>query len=147
MESEAANLQRYLDDGVSMISGSSAEEVERRIITDVTRTETRTTTIRDAYGDEAGVPGGAVYQTTSTTTTYPTQQQQHSAQFIVHNPIETEAEQYATTTSDHFMRAGSAGGISGDYHSRSQHMVCVRVFHYSETPLLAIFIHHRIMNC
>ncbi|VDM42590.1 unnamed protein product [Toxocara canis] len=117
LEKDAAALQRYLDGGASVSSGSSIEEVERRVITDVTRSEVRTTTVRDAYGE--GPSGGTVYGTS--TSGFPAHE--HSAQFFVHTPIETEAEQYATSTADHFMQTG--GAPSGEYRLRSGQMVCM----------------------
>ncbi|VDN53805.1 unnamed protein product, partial [Dracunculus medinensis] len=46
-----AALQSYLNDGGSISTVSSDEHVERRVITDVTRSEVRTTTVTDAEGN------------------------------------------------------------------------------------------------
>lgn len=47
----AAVLGAYLDDGASISSDGSLEEIERRVTTDVTTREIRTTTIRDEMGN------------------------------------------------------------------------------------------------
>uniref|UniRef100_A0A915AKQ6 Transmembrane cell adhesion receptor mua-3 n=1 Tax=Parascaris univalens TaxID=6257 RepID=A0A915AKQ6_PARUN len=116
-EADAGALQRYLDGGASLSSGSSIEEIERRIITDVTRSEVRTTTFHDAYGE--GTSGATAYGISSAATGG-VPAQEHSAQFFVRTPVETDAEQYATSTADHFMHR--SGGYSGDYHSQPQQM-------------------------
>lgn len=118
---DAQALERYFDGGASVSSGSSVEEVERRVITDVTRSEVRTTTVTDADG---GVTSRTVYGVTSAKASG--DDQGRNAQFVVHSPIETEAEQYATTTDDHrFVRAAAAAdnaASSGLLGSTSRHL-------------------------
>ena len=47
----AGALAAYLDDGGSISSDGSMEEIERRVTTDVTTREIRTTTVRDEHGN------------------------------------------------------------------------------------------------
>lgn len=56
------------------------EEVERRIITDVTRSEVRTTTVHDAYGE--GTSGATAYGISSAATGG-VPAHEHSAQVLV----------------------------------------------------------------
>uniref|UniRef100_A0A183FQQ6 VWFA domain-containing protein n=1 Tax=Heligmosomoides polygyrus TaxID=6339 RepID=A0A183FQQ6_HELPZ len=77
----AAVLGAYLDDGASISSDGSLEEVERRVTTDVTTREIRTTTVRDEMGN-------------------------------VVSQSQTDTEQYAMTSSDHFRQASAAGGAA-----------------------------------
>ncbi|VDL81375.1 unnamed protein product [Nippostrongylus brasiliensis] len=93
----AAVLGAYLDDGASMSSDGSLEEVERRVTTDVTTREIRTTTVRDEMGNVVS---------------------QH--QTVSHGPFETDTEQYAVTSTDHF-RQGSASGGAG-FNGSSAHL-------------------------
>ncbi|KAJ1374162.1 hypothetical protein KIN20_036788 [Parelaphostrongylus tenuis] len=82
----AAALGAYLDDGASISSGGSLEEVERRVTTDVTTREIRTTTVRDEMGNIVS-----------------------RSQTVSHGPLETDTEQYAITSSDHFRQAADTG--------------------------------------
>lgn len=90
-ELDAGQLQGYLDDydhgaraydSASVSSGSSGDEYERRVITDVNVTEVRTTTIT----------GGA----------------DSSAQFTVYPPIEEEMASYST--GQHMAASSASGG-------------------------------------
>ncbi|KAE9418454.1 hypothetical protein Angca_009775 [Angiostrongylus cantonensis] len=93
----AATLGAYLDDGASVSSGGSLEEVERRVTTDVTTREIRTTTVRDEMGNIVS-----------------------RSQVVSHGPMETDTEQYAITSSDHFRQAADAGASSlGGNHGRT----------------------------
>ncbi|KAK0416294.1 hypothetical protein QR680_012402 [Steinernema hermaphroditum] len=95
-------------DSASLSSGSTVEEIERRITTDVTTREIRTTTVDGAVAGH----------------------EEHSASFTVHPPIEMEAEQYATMSSDHFRHdvvgasslhgASAFGAGEGVYGQRSE---------------------------
>ncbi|RCN51669.1 EGF-like domain protein [Ancylostoma caninum] len=86
----AAVLGAYLDDGASLSSEGSLEEIERRVTTDVTTREIRTTTVRDEMGNVVS-----------------------QSQTVSHGPLETDTEQYAVTSSDHFRHASSAGAATG----------------------------------
>ncbi|CAJ0580735.1 unnamed protein product, partial [Mesorhabditis spiculigera] len=94
-------LAAYLDDGASISSGGSLEEIERRVTTDVTTREIRTTTITDSEGNV------------------------HTTQEVInhggdiHSSVETEAEQFAMTSADHFTHA--AAGSSGYHASGASH--------------------------
>uniref|UniRef100_A0A1I7XPS4 EGF-like domain-containing protein n=1 Tax=Heterorhabditis bacteriophora TaxID=37862 RepID=A0A1I7XPS4_HETBA len=88
----AGALAAYLDDGGSVSSDGSLEEIERKITTDVTTREVRTTTVRDEHGNVIS-----------------------QRQMVSHGPLETDTEQYAVTSSDHFRHAsGSAGAMRSD---------------------------------
>ncbi|CAJ0941120.1 unnamed protein product, partial [Mesorhabditis belari] len=94
----AGALQAYLDDGASISSGGSLEEIERRVTTDVTTREIRTTTVTDSEGNV------------------------HTTQAeIFHNgpidSVETEAEQFAMTSADHFTHAAAGGASRSGMHS------------------------------
>ncbi|KAK6017343.1 hypothetical protein OSTOST_17138 [Ostertagia ostertagi] len=67
----------HMDDGASVSSDGSLEEIERRVTTDVTTREIRTTTT------------------------------------VLHDPFETDTEQYAVTSADHFRQASSASAAAG----------------------------------
>ncbi|KAK5966841.1 Calcium binding EGF domain protein, partial [Trichostrongylus colubriformis] len=85
----AAVLGAYLDDGASVSSDGSLEEIERRVTTDVTTREIRTTTVRDEMGNVVS-----------------------QSQTVLHGPLETDTEQYAMTSTDHF-RQGSTAAAAG----------------------------------
>ncbi|KAK6036288.1 hypothetical protein COOONC_26207, partial [Cooperia oncophora] len=99
----AAVLGAYLDDGASVSSDGSLEEIERRVTTDVTTREIRTTTVRDEMGNVVS-----------------------QSQTVLHGPFETDTEQYAVTSSDHFRQgsgaAGAAGATAAALHTGSGHM-------------------------
>ncbi|KHJ79686.1 hypothetical protein OESDEN_20660 [Oesophagostomum dentatum] len=88
----AGALGAYLDDGASISSDGSLEEIERRVTTDVTTREIRTTTVRDEMGNVVS-----------------------QSQMVSHGggPFETDTEQYAMTSSDHFRQASSSGAAAG----------------------------------
>ncbi|KAK6027084.1 SEA domain protein, partial [Ostertagia ostertagi] len=86
----AAVLGAYLDDGASVSSDGSLEEIERRVTTDVTTREIRTTTVRDEMGNVVS-----------------------QSQTVLHGPFETDTEQYAVTSADHFRQASSASAAAG----------------------------------
>ncbi|CAI4230491.1 unnamed protein product [Auanema sp. JU1783] len=79
-------LQAYLDDGASISSDGTLEEIERRVVTDVTTKEIRTTTVRDEHGN--------VISTSQTV--------HHGSADSESEDSETETEQYDVTTSDHY---------------------------------------------
>ncbi|TKR77105.1 hypothetical protein L596_018138 [Steinernema carpocapsae] len=90
-------------DGASVSSGSTIEEIERRVTTDVTTREIKTTTVD---GNVAG-------------------HEERSATYSsLHAPVEMEAEQYATMSSDHFTHdvVGGASALTqhagGDSYSQ-----------------------------
>uniref|UniRef100_A0A1I7THI6 Late embryogenesis abundant protein D-34-like n=1 Tax=Caenorhabditis tropicalis TaxID=1561998 RepID=A0A1I7THI6_9PELO len=103
-EDHAGALAAYLDDGASISSDGSIEEIERRVTTDVTTREVRTTTVRDESGNIIS-----------------------QSQTVSHgNPHETDTEQYGMISSDHYktsaseamdaaMSASASGGAA--YHS------------------------------
>uniref|UniRef100_A0A158QLB9 VWFA domain-containing protein n=1 Tax=Haemonchus placei TaxID=6290 RepID=A0A158QLB9_HAEPC len=96
----AAVLGAYLDDGASVSSDGSLEEIERRVTTDVTTREIRTTTVRDEMGNVVS-----------------------QSQTVLHGPFETDTEQYAVTSSDHFRQAsGAAGATAASVHGSSAHI-------------------------
>ncbi|CAB3402805.1 unnamed protein product [Caenorhabditis bovis] len=102
-DDNAGALAGYLDDGISMSSDGSLEEIERRVTTDVTTREVRTTVVRDEEGNIIS-----------------------QSQTVSHGPAETETEQYGMVSSDHYkasasqaMDAAMAAGNSG--HSSVHH--------------------------
>ncbi|CAD6188433.1 unnamed protein product [Caenorhabditis auriculariae] len=103
----AGALAAYLDDGASISSDGSIEEVERRVTTDVTTREVRTTTVRDESGN-------VISQTVS---------HSHGGLGGAH---ETDTEQYALTTSDHFRTAESAAAGGASSALRSEHRSGIR---------------------
>ncbi|KJH46964.1 EGF-like domain protein [Dictyocaulus viviparus] len=86
----AGVLGAYLDDEGSVASDGSLEEIERRITTDITTREIRTTTVRDEMGNIVS----------------------HS-QTVSHGPMETDTEQYAITSTDHFRHTANGEAVTG----------------------------------
>ncbi|ULU02771.1 hypothetical protein L3Y34_002395 [Caenorhabditis briggsae] len=84
-DDHAGALAAYLDDGASISSDGSIEEIERRVTTDVTTREVRTTTVRDESGNIIS-----------------------QSQTVSHgNPHETDTEQYGMISSDHYKTSAS----------------------------------------
>ncbi|VDK29911.1 unnamed protein product [Gongylonema pulchrum] len=117
-EVDAGQLQRYLEEGAS-ISGEStgsSVEIERRVITDITTHEIKTTTYHDPE------TGRAIYEVTATassgddgTRTQIFNLPTDANLFIKFSraPIEAEAEQYAAATrSERFEHADSAAAAA-----------------------------------
>lgn len=90
----AGALAAYFDDGASLSSDGSLEEIERRVTTDVTTREVRTTTVRDEHGN-------VISQTVL-----------HGGAAAAGGATETDTEQYAMTSSDHFRQASASGGLA-----------------------------------
>ncbi|VDN07984.1 unnamed protein product [Thelazia callipaeda] len=96
---DAGQLQRYLDEGRSISgdsTGSSSVEFERRVITDITTHEIKTTTYHDP------VTGKAIYEVTATSSS---NVDGGDAQYI-QTPIQIEDEQHAGEES--YARSDSA---------------------------------------
>lgn len=69
-DDHAGALAAYLDDGASISSDGSIEEIERRVTTDVTTREVRTTTVRDDDGNiisQSQVKPNKIYKANLTT--------------------------------------------------------------------------------
>ncbi|MFH4974923.1 hypothetical protein AB6A40_001632 [Gnathostoma spinigerum] len=101
----------YYNDRGSIISGSSGSEDEnivKKVTTEVTRKEITT---RRVEGQEGGT---TTYKITSSTASGGgggfDSSEMHTQSFGSRLPIETEAEQFAASSSDHYMQDGAAGG-------------------------------------